>query len=50
MEIAEFEIQSGGGGTCLREPGASMEVGYCEVEVYADFKAMECSDRISEAR
>ena len=52
MEIAEFEILSGEGGTCLREPGTSMEVGYCEVEASADFKAMEmkCSNRISEAR
>ena len=46
MEIAEFEILSGEGGTCLREPGTSMEVGYCEVEASADFKAMQmkCSN------
>ena len=46
MGTTEFEILSGEGGTGLREPGASMEVGYCEVEVSADFKAMqlECSN------
>ena len=52
MGTTEFEILSDEGGTCLREPGASMEVGYCEVEASADFKAMQmkCSNRISEAR